>query len=80
MATRYDKSPPREPVIIACDELEYGWYQAELDQVAHMANMGNSDRMIARIIKRPRDEVRIALIHLERTRQLRRKVDFQLSA
>lgn len=80
MATRYDKAPPREPVIIVCDELEYGWYPDELDQVAHMANIGNTDRVIARFLKRPRDEIRIALIHLERTGQLRRKLDFQLSA
>lgn len=81
MATKYfDKCPPKEPIIIVCDELEYGWYKGELDQVAHMANLGNSDKVIARFLKRPRYEVWIALIHLERTGQLRGKLDFRLSA
>jgi len=78
----FDRYPPKEPVIIVLEDIGWDWYQAELDEVALLANEGLSDWAIARKLKKTRDkdEVRVALIHLERNGLLSRRVDFRLSA
>ena len=60
-------------MIIACDDLDFGFTDAEIDKFIEMWKSGHDGISIAKAVERKSDEVIILALHLSRRRRIKRR-------
>lgn len=63
----------KEPLYIACMDLDFGWKRTQLETVIEMWNQNYHPRAIAKKVKRDVDDVAVLLISLGREGRIQRR-------
>lgn len=69
-ASDYRKLRPQEELYIACDDLDFSWYPAEIEVVTGLWEQGAPLLVISKAIERDMDDIAVLLISLAREKRI----------
>lgn len=64
------KTRPKKPLYLMLEDLDFSWYEEEVDQVKEMWNDGSHIEKISDKVNREVDEVALLIIDLHRNKEV----------